>query len=1252
MRMEKKVSGSRSVSPEHLRTMYISDPSKMANPLSEAHSELSTLQKREGNSESGSTSDHAASRTFYLLGGHQSDSDPDISPISEDHPRARSTSVLARFFPELSSSWHAVSPTTPDLMKQNMKSLDYASIFENEREDRLKTFYQSPQESKVGEEAEKTNQRSPGSGKSRDSGQGSLSDCASSNYSHRTSLTSINTDCPSERIAYKPADTYLMFNPVSAGVFEDASSMYSQAPSVSLPVAQRALRSATSIPLPRTGRLAPKMSFEELKNKPLPLEPIREPSPLEIRRPSPSLDISFPSCSHSSHSTHRSSPIHLLNIRRQQYEEICSECGNHRKQQPRHGTKSGWHRQSQGRNMRRGQTISQATEELEYALADLTQASASQQRTVLILDGPLQVSRHNGDLVATRPAPRPPSVAPHSQSHPGGPSVFLRPAKSKKNWSTRSPKNESTREEHRSSNLQSISETLPKEKAAKVTEPRVSSTKRSTKALEVIEEHKGRRSQTMPKSSDEKNGKPMLKKSFTLSIPSFGRKTSNAHPRNQEEDHRLNAHGSDSENLSSPTYNRDCHSPYQASSSSLTSSKRGELLLQLPRLQTQDLKTSSLIDKQTSYQEPYPTRPAGSCSANTAADAALHPLLSASPLEEEKILVGSRMRNPRAFVSTAQASSIHIPPDRIYELDASPPSLSARPGPEPTIANKHVPIKLDFSVDMPKSLVIAIMERIDSLDDLFNFVLVNRRFYSIFKRRELSLIKSALFRMSPPAWELREMSPPWENEWTPLRNPDSHVPEYTPASYLNRYATDIYTLARLKSMILVRCSSFLRRDTIHGLSGADPIRLEEVDDAFWRIWTFCRIFGSGKGRENDLEGQVDWLKGGAKARKYTGATSTMTEPFRMNNNLFEPPEGFARGNCGGLSQNEMYYMIEIWTCLGVLLQDMHAKIADARAVGILDGMCITEGDTAQEASAIEEWTSYILTLGLSAVLTLSSLCPAKGTAETLETAKSLGLTKWELTEGEVSRSSFFKEAISRAYEEQERALSTRSNSPHDLNSRELDLINDETERAREQRNLAFKNELRALRVKNAQSNKELVSSFSDERPMSEYSVIVRNLDGSIRHPSGSAQEDIPPVSPAPPLVLDRSSTSTSSTTPPTPSYIHPPQNTSKPSFSVFPRTSSNHPPLGPPPLRPQVQDPVDRAMYRMVHELGFNEDDVKWALKITDTGEGIDGLAAEHLLKEERRKQQRDPFAPRSKNTFLHSVMNFQGSQDLGWRWA
>lgn len=83
-----------------------------------------------------------------------------------------------------------------------------------------------------------------------------------------------------------------------------------------------------------------------------------------------------------------------------------------------------------------------------------------------------------------------------------------------------------------------------------------------------------------------------------------------------------------------------------------------------------------------------------------------------------------------------------------------------------------------------------------------------------------------------------------------------------------------------------------------------------------------------------------------------GATSTMTEPFGMNDVLFEPPEGFARGNCGGLSQKQMYDMTEIWTCLAVLLQPIHGNCAAARAVGIYDCMNIAQGDRTREESTL------------------------------------------------------------------------------------------------------------------------------------------------------------------------------------------------------------------------------------------------------------------------------------------------------------
>jgi hypothetical protein len=70
----------------------------------------------------------------------------------------------------------------------------------------------------------------------------------------------------------------------------------------------------------------------------------------------------------------------------------------------------------------------------------------------------------------------------------------------------------------------------------------------------------------------------------------------------------------------------------------------------------------------------------------------------------------------------------------------------------------------------------------------------------------------------------------------------------------------------------------------------------------------------------------------------------------------------------------------------------------------------------------------------------------------------------------------------------------------------------------------------------------------------------------------------------------------------------------------------------------------------MVNEMGFNAEDAKWALKITDTGEGIDVSAAIQLLEHQRKKNERNPFGKR--NTLLSAVIKRQKSQESGWRWA
>lgn len=290
-------------------------------------------------------------------------------------------------------------------------------------------------------------------------------------------------------------------------------------------------------------------------------------------------------------------------------------------------------------------------------------------------------------------------------------------------------------------------------------------------------------------------------------------------------------------------------------------------------------------------------------------------------------------------------STSTAPPIRVDDMDATPRKTNASSSVPRTIKKKTKTTPWQ----LPDKAVRSILENAGSLDDLFSMAVTSRQFYQIFKRHELSLIKTAVYQMSPAAWELREMSPPWDSEWQGLLDPDAPVPDYTPSLYLQRYAHDIFTLAQLKSLILARCCSFLRPDTIQGLAGANPDRATAMDDAFWRIWTFCRIFGSGKGRENDIAGQMDWMNGGVQARSPDPMLAlSITEPFGMNNVLFEPPAGFAEGNPGGLSQSQMYDMTELFTCLGVLMQPIHGKCAEARRAGIYNGFDIKVGDNDKE----------------------------------------------------------------------------------------------------------------------------------------------------------------------------------------------------------------------------------------------------------------------------------------------------------------
>jgi hypothetical protein len=577
--------------------------------------------------------------------------------------------------------------------------------------------------------------------------------------------------------------------------------------------------------------------------------------------------------------------------------------------------------------------------------------------------------------------------------------------------------------------------------------------------------------------------------------------------------------------------------------------------------------------------------------------------------------------------STQETRQMEIP-----EISQPPPSTELKPTTEVfelhgngsiSVVKAPMPVEnvnLRMPANTPDNVILALMMNVKTLDELFNYALVNKQFFRVLKDNELCLMKNTMFQMSPPAWELREMSPPWGDEWQGLKDPDAPVPDYTPTLYLRHHACDIYTLVKLKSLILARCSRFLRQETVRGLAGADEARAAEIDEAFWRIWTFCRIFGSGKNRETDINGQMDWLNGGVLANKQkNGATVLMAEPS-MNSVLFDPPAGFGRANGTGLTPSQLYDMTEIWNCLGVLLQVVHAKYTEAREAGVFENLEVLKDDVVKEDAMLEEWTYYVLTLGPPALVSLSSVCRNDSAASMFTKAKQMGLTEWEPPEYGASRSSFLRDAVSRTYASRFASLpspaaqsGSRGSYPVTGQVRTTATTMTDYTAVQNCRELGWRLDL----------------SFLDMDDIS-----VRSAQRAPTYLSSHDSVQMPMVSPSPHYVP----------------VVH----------------QSRYGANAEPPTGGVFIDPADKALRLMVGELGFSEHDAKWALKITDMGDAINTDAAVQLLLKERRRHNKGlrfsqllkPWSSQSSedsgsDNLVDPLLNAPAnSGGAGWRWA
>ena len=242
-----------------------------------------------------------------------------------------------------------------------------------------------------------------------------------------------------------------------------------------------------------------------------------------------------------------------------------------------------------------------------------------------------------------------------------------------------------------------------------------------------------------------------------------------------------------------------------------------------------------------------------------------------------------------------------------------------------------------------EAVILNILRSLDHLDDLFATAVLNRGFYRVFKRHKLDLIRSTLRKMSPAAWEFREIAFPGHDllhaEDLEITRP---AEEYTPTTYLQLHKKDMHTIRAIKSRIQTSCQSFVRPEISMALSSENPLESARVDDALWRIWTFCKNFGSGKGREEDIVAQIDWLKGGPLVHQTVSFSIISTD--YMNDTLVGAPECFAKGNEDGLSAEQLFDMMELWNCLGVLLQGFEGRTALAREAGIYDSTDVRGGD--------------------------------------------------------------------------------------------------------------------------------------------------------------------------------------------------------------------------------------------------------------------------------------------------------------------
>ena len=457
-------------------------------------------------------------------------------------------------------------------------------------------------------------------------------------------------------------------------------------------------------------------------------------------------------------------------------------------------------------------------------------------------------------------------------------------------------------------------------------------------------------------------------------------------------------------------------------------------------------------------------------------------------------------------------------------------------------------------------VLLHIMSHLDGWADLQAMSMINRGMRQVFKQNESALLHTVLRNKSPAAWELRK----WSAVYFSSNMDGSASPsdcEHSSTSYIDGCRNDSRIIGELKHLILQRCRSFLRSETVAALSSANDANAQRFDDAFYRVWCFCKVFGCEKGREDDITGQLDWLRGGLLAHQQDcAATINMNLEFDMGGVLLNAPDHFALGNGGGLTASQLYDMTEIWNCLAALLAGYYGRIGQGRQYGVYSGVDVPIGSISEEEALLEEWMNHILTLGPSVVLELAKFSEDPSDAG-FKCARFNGWTDWAFPCSGSSRSTFFREPVARLYEERLLAKAVSS----DLEAKE------KREMGRK-RVASLAAEIRLARCSSQYKRLPLID-MANERPMS---ISSRRDSALSPHPPSSSTR-------APEQHWPWSSRRVS------PIIEH--------RVDTFNRLSVSS-------LEGVAEDTSDRAIAKIV-ALGYSSSQAKEALRLTDMGNGL-----------------------------------------------